>query len=180
MLQTFNCGIGGVLIVDKTFTDTVLEYLKASKQPAFLIGSVEELGASKEQVLVSNLIPELERLVDAFGFVRPDRTLTTRTANGSAHQTNGATGGQVVNGSGTDGSADGDGEGSETVTEKVKVAVLISGSGTNLQSLIDWTLDPRNESVCRIALVISNVPGVFGLERAKKAGIPAVVCSFSA
>ena len=52
----------------------------------------------------------------------------------------------------------------------VDVAVLISGSGTNLQALIDnCALDdfPAN-----IVMVISNNPDVKGLERAKSAGIP--------
>jgi len=51
----------------------------------------------------------------------------------------------------------------------VDVAVLISGGGTNLQALIDACAD--DSFPARIALVISNNPGVKGLERAKKAGI---------
>lgn len=51
----------------------------------------------------------------------------------------------------------------------VDVAVLISGSGTNLQALIDACAD--DDFPARIALVISNNPGVMGLERAKAAGI---------
>jgi phosphoribosylglycinamide formyltransferase 1 len=51
----------------------------------------------------------------------------------------------------------------------MKVVVLISGSGSNLQALIDG----RNsgELPIEIAAVISNRPGVFGLERAAQAGI---------
>lgn len=55
----------------------------------------------------------------------------------------------------------------------VDVAVLISGSGTNLQALIDACAD--DDFPARIALVISNNPGVKGLERAEKAGIPTKV-----
>jgi|TARA_R110002096_G_scaffold416576_1_gene619188 phosphoribosylglycinamide formyltransferase 1 len=51
----------------------------------------------------------------------------------------------------------------------VDVAVLISGSGTNLQALIDACAD--GDFPARIALVISNNPGVKGLERAEAAGI---------
>lgn len=51
----------------------------------------------------------------------------------------------------------------------VDVAVLISGSGTNLQALIDACAD--DDFPARIALVISNNPGVKGLERAEAAGI---------
>jgi phosphoribosylglycinamide formyltransferase-1 len=50
--------------------------------------------------------------------------------------------------------------------------VLISGSGTNLQTLIDAT---RQGSINgRIVAVISNKPGVRGLERAQSADIPAL------
>jgi len=54
-----------------------------------------------------------------------------------------------------------------------KLAVLISGRGSNLQSLIDACQAPGFPA--QIALVISNKPGVFGLERAEKAGIPTTV-----
>ncbi|XP_064413486.1 trifunctional purine biosynthetic protein adenosine-3 [Latimeria chalumnae] len=55
-------------------------------------------------------------------------------------------------------------------TEKIRVAVLISGTGTNLQALIDHQKDPH--SCSRIALVISNKLGVEGLKKAARAGIP--------
>jgi phosphoribosylglycinamide formyltransferase-1 len=50
------------------------------------------------------------------------------------------------------------------------VAVLVSGSGTNLQSLLDAAADPGYPA--RIAVVVSNVPGVRALERATLAGVP--------
>ncbi|XP_042214369.1 trifunctional purine biosynthetic protein adenosine-3-like isoform X2 [Homarus americanus] len=50
-----------------------------------------------------------------------------------------------------------------------KVAVLISGSGTNLQALLDHTRSGL--SAAKIVLVISNVPDVKGLQRAKDAGV---------
>ena len=53
------------------------------------------------------------------------------------------------------------------------VGVLISGSGTNLQALIDYCAKPS--AAARIALVISNKPGVRGLERAQTAGVPTKV-----
>ena len=56
-----------------------------------------------------------------------------------------------------------------------RVAVLISGDGSNLQALIDHTVDPTKRSEAEIVLVISNVPQVRGLERAAKAGIKGVV-----
>ncbi len=56
---------------------------------------------------------------------------------------------------------------------KLKLGVLISGRGSNLQSLIDATLD--SDFPAEITLVIANVPGVAGLDRAAKAGIPTAV-----
>ncbi len=53
---------------------------------------------------------------------------------------------------------------------RMKVAVLISGRGSNLQALIDACGDA--DFPAEIVLVISNVPGVQGLSRAEKAGIP--------
>ncbi|RWS17967.1 trifunctional purine biosynthetic protein adenosine-3-like protein [Dinothrombium tinctorium] len=58
---------------------------------------------------------------------------------------------------------------------KKRVAVLISGSGTNLQALIDFTLAKTNNSSAEIALVISNIPDVEGLKRAERVGIPTLV-----
>jgi phosphoribosylglycinamide formyltransferase-1 len=58
---------------------------------------------------------------------------------------------------------------------RIKTGVLISGSGTNLQTLIDATRDPAHPA--EITLVISNKPDAGGLERARKAGIPTRVIS---
>lgn len=58
--------------------------------------------------------------------------------------------------------------------EKTKIAVLVSGGGTNLQALIDAEKNGIIRSG-RITVVISNKPGVYALERAEKAEIPAVV-----
>ena len=52
---------------------------------------------------------------------------------------------------------------------RLKVAVLISGRGSNLQALIDACARPGFPA--EISLVISNVAGVQGLERAERAGI---------
>lgn len=56
-----------------------------------------------------------------------------------------------------------------------KLAVLISGRGSNLQSLIDACAAP--DFPAEIALVLSNVEGVQGLERARKAKIQTSVIS---
>lgn len=52
------------------------------------------------------------------------------------------------------------------------IVVLISGSGSNLQALIDACANGTING--RIAAVISNRPGVKGLERAANAGIEAI------
>ena len=59
------------------------------------------------------------------------------------------------------------------MSDKIRIAVLVSGGGTNLQALIDAQQAgeiPDGE----IALVVSNKTGAYALERAAKAGIPAV------
>ena len=55
---------------------------------------------------------------------------------------------------------------------QVKIGVLISGSGTNLQSLID-NIETGNIKG-RIAVVISNRKDAYGLERARQKNIDAV------
>lgn len=53
-----------------------------------------------------------------------------------------------------------------------KVGVLISGSGTNLQALMDASRDSTMGLNSEVVVVVSNKPNVLGLERAQKAGIP--------
>jgi phosphoribosylglycinamide formyltransferase-1 len=55
--------------------------------------------------------------------------------------------------------------------EKKRIGVLISGGGTNLQALIDAC--EKGEINGEIAVVLSNKEDVFGLERARRAGIRA-------
>lgn len=57
---------------------------------------------------------------------------------------------------------------------KARIAVFVSGGGTNLQALIDAQAAGKLPSG-EIALVVSNKEGVYALERAQKAGIPAWV-----
>uniref|UniRef100_C6E6M8 Phosphoribosylglycinamide formyltransferase n=1 Tax=Geobacter sp. (strain M21) TaxID=443144 RepID=C6E6M8_GEOSM len=52
------------------------------------------------------------------------------------------------------------------------IGVLISGSGSNLQSIMDAC--SAGAIKARVACVISNKADAFGLERARKAGIPAL------
>lgn len=56
---------------------------------------------------------------------------------------------------------------------KISIVVLISGRGSNLQAIIDAV--EKRELSAQIKAVISNVPGVQGLERANEHNIPAVV-----
>lgn len=53
-----------------------------------------------------------------------------------------------------------------------RIGVLISGSGTNLQAIIDNTLNGVIDG--EVALVISNRKTAYGLERSKNHGIPAI------
>lgn len=59
-----------------------------------------------------------------------------------------------------------------TKTKPLPVVVLISGSGSNLQALIDGQ---QSDLPIRIFAVISNEPDAYGLERARRAGIEALV-----
>ncbi|KAI8100096.1 phosphoribosylglycinamide formyltransferase [Halteromyces radiatus] len=55
--------------------------------------------------------------------------------------------------------------------ELPRIVVLISGSGSNLQALIDATQTPRKLQA-KIVGVISNRQKAYGLQRAQQAGIP--------
>jgi phosphoribosylglycinamide formyltransferase-1 len=55
----------------------------------------------------------------------------------------------------------------------MKVAVLVSGSGTNLQALIDAQKEGRLGRG-ELSLVVSSKPGVSAIEKAEKAGINAL------
>lgn len=130
MARTFNCGLGGVLIVPSTKVESVLESLKAADHQVWQVGTVQSRGEETEQVLIENI----ERLTQPVATLpRPVRPKTGK-----------------------------------------RVAVLISGSGTNLQAIIDNLAKPSSDHA-HIVLVISNVAGVKGLERAEKAGIPTKV-----
>ncbi len=58
------------------------------------------------------------------------------------------------------------------MTKPLKIAVLISGSGTNLQAIIDAIA--HDGLPVEIAKVISSRPDAYGIKRAQDAGIPAV------
>ncbi|KAI9354814.1 formyl transferase [Zopfochytrium polystomum] len=78
---------------------------------------------------------------------------------------------------------------SEPPRTKKQIVVLISGNGSNLQALIDATTTTTTTTTTTaatpaladtsIALVVSNKPSAYGLERAARAGIPTLTPSAS-
>jgi len=66
------------------------------------------------------------------------------------------------------------------VTERAQPArlvVLVSGSGSNLQALLDACADP--DFGARVVAVGADRPGIAGLDRAGAAGVPTFVCRVS-
>ncbi len=55
----------------------------------------------------------------------------------------------------------------------IKVGVLISGRGSNLQAVIDAC--QKGKIPAKVAVVVSNNPGAYGLKRARKHNIPTAV-----
>ena len=58
------------------------------------------------------------------------------------------------------------------MADKLKVGVLVSGSGTNLQAIIDAADQGLPVEVVH---VVSSRPDAYGIQRAKEAGIPVLV-----
>ena len=56
----------------------------------------------------------------------------------------------------------------------IKLGVLLSGSGTNLQAIIDRINEGTLDAT--IELVVSSRPSAYGLKRAEAAGIPTGIC----
>ena len=59
-----------------------------------------------------------------------------------------------------------------TTARNKRLVVLVSGSGSNLQAIIDACADERLPA--EVVAVVSNKPDVFALQRADAAGVPAV------
>jgi phosphoribosylglycinamide formyltransferase-1 len=55
---------------------------------------------------------------------------------------------------------------------QARIVVLVSGNGSNLQALLDAAAS--GELGGDVVAVVSNRPGAYGLERAERAGVPAV------
>ena len=64
------------------------------------------------------------------------------------------------------------------MSESLKVAVLVSGSGSNLQALLD-RFNGGDDGSAEVIRVIASKPGIGALERAAAAGVPAVVPGWS-
>jgi phosphoribosylglycinamide formyltransferase-1 len=62
--------------------------------------------------------------------------------------------------------------------QKLRLAVLISGSGTNLQAMIDRSAAGTLNA--EVVVVLSDRPDAFGLERAARVGIPAFRVDYKA
>lgn len=60
-----------------------------------------------------------------------------------------------------------------TVSQPLKIGVLLSGSGTNLQAIIDAIAD--DGLPVEIVRVVSSRPDAYGITRAEEAGIPVTV-----
>ena len=60
----------------------------------------------------------------------------------------------------------------------LKIGVLLSGSGTNLQAIIDAIAE--GELPAQIVQVVSSRPDAYGIERAKAAGLPVLVLNRAA
>ncbi|CAL8290926.1 unnamed protein product [Lota lota] len=143
MARTFNCGLGAVLVVAPADAQGVLLQLQAQEQ-AWIVGSLAHKQPGAEPVAVRNL---------------------QRSLRGGPCAGNGAV--QRDSGCGCHGA------GPSTPRKRTRVAVLISGTGTNLQALIEQAKRPSSSA--EIVLVVSNRPGVLGLKKASLAGIQARV-----
>lgn len=60
----------------------------------------------------------------------------------------------------------------------MRLVALISGRGSNLQAILDSVA--RGDLPVDVRAVISNCPDVYGLERARRAGVPAVAVDHKA
>jgi formyltetrahydrofolate-dependent phosphoribosylglycinamide formyltransferase len=64
-----------------------------------------------------------------------------------------------------------------SATTPARLVVLISGSGTNLQAILDACA--RGDLPAQVVAVISNRASAYGLERARRAGVPAIHLPFA-
>jgi phosphoribosylglycinamide formyltransferase 1 len=55
----------------------------------------------------------------------------------------------------------------------MRLGVLVSGSGSNLQAILDGCASRRIPA--EVAAVVCNIPGAKALQRAEAAGVPALL-----
>ncbi len=60
----------------------------------------------------------------------------------------------------------------------MRIGVLASGSGSNLQAILDRCAD--GSVPAQVAVVICNIPGARAIERARSAGVPAILLEHKA
>jgi phosphoribosylglycinamide formyltransferase 1 len=66
----------------------------------------------------------------------------------------------------------------QQLTNKLRIAVLVSGSGTNLQALLDRAA--AGKLAAEIVVVASDRPEAYGLVRAERAGVPTHIVDYKA
>ena len=141
LARTFNLGLGMVLVVPASRRQEALDLLAAEGHPALEVGLLETRGGGGDEGGVSGQQVILDGLESQLSAVMAQLiAVSARPAPPPSS------------------------------TPPLPVGVLISGSGTNLQALLDYCRTPA--AAARISLVISNKPGVRGLERADAAGVP--------
>ncbi|XP_060054628.1 trifunctional purine biosynthetic protein adenosine-3 isoform X2 [Erinaceus europaeus] len=145
MARTFNCGVGAALVVSEDQATQVLQNIEQHKEEAWVIGKVVACPEGSPHVKVKHLIETIQ--------------MNGSVLKNSAPLGNGV---QLENGAQKNQST--------VQPKKARVAVLISGTGSNLQALIDSTREPNSSA--HIVLVISNKAAVAGLDKAERAGIP--------
>ena len=55
--------------------------------------------------------------------------------------------------------------------KKRRVGILLSGTGTNMEALVAFARDPKNDSAADIVVVVSNIASAVGVEKARALGI---------
>ncbi|ESN95318.1 hypothetical protein HELRODRAFT_193551 [Helobdella robusta] len=152
MLGTFNCGLGVVLVVGRQDVQVVVEEINANIKEEcrknFAVGDVE--------VFIVGTVEKCSNVAD--------KKVTVDNLLESLHQSWKLNSHQLP---------DRNHSTSSSSVGRKKVAVLISGSGTNLQALIDDSL--KHDSPYSITLVVSNVADAYGLQRAQQASIQTCV-----
>ncbi|CEM21717.1 unnamed protein product [Vitrella brassicaformis CCMP3155] len=145
LARTFNCGVGMVLVVAQGDETAVMQELSNHGEEPFVIGQLAVNDASrKSSSEMSQSMTKPTRSRVKLDNIEASWLKTTRFTSLTADDFQN--------------------------TRKVRTAVLISGTGTNLQALIDCCRLPTFPA--EVSLVVSNVPGVGGLERAAAAKVP--------